>query len=70
MDSAVCTYIVSFYLCRKAVNVFQKVGYATLTQIVVLETLQTRVLTVSIQHVSHLSTLVTGWKIVVAIKFL
>ena len=44
---------------RKVGNVFQKVGCATLTQIVVLETLQTRVLIVSIPRVSHLSTLVT-----------
>ena len=44
---------------RKVGNVFQKVGCATLTQIVVLETLQTRVLIVSIPRVSRLSTLVT-----------
>jgi hypothetical protein len=44
---------------KKVGNVFQKVGCATLTQIVVLETLQTRVLIVSIPRVSRLSTLVT-----------
>ena len=55
-------FFMVFSFFRKVENVFQKVGCAMLTQIAASEILQTRVLTVSTQRVSRLSTLVTAVK--------
>ena len=61
-DDSIVFLFLFFIFSRKVGNVFQKVGCATLTQIAASEILQTRVLIVSTQRVSRLSTLVTAVK--------